>query len=294
MHYLFLCILSSTGIFIVFKALDRFRIPVFPVILINYLLATLLGFLLNRGKLDTGEIFGQSWLPLSMAIGILFILMFFLVGASTRRAGISTTTVASKMSVVFPIVFSMIIDPSDILTPVKASAIICALAGVALTVFRKPAEGGKSLAVALPLILFIGMGVVDSLVKFSQHRFVGDADTPLFTAVLFLNALSSGLLILIFRSGELRHFGRSSTWGWGLLLGAVNFGSIFFMMKALNFRNLSAVSGLDSSLVFGVNNTGIVVLSVLTGLLVFGERLRPVNWLGIGISILSFILFSLG
>ena len=163
-----------------------------------------------------------------------------------------------------------------------------------MTVYRNSARKGKSPDVLLPLLLFIGMGVVDSLVKYAQHRYVSDGETPLFTAILFLNALLSGLLILLFRKGEFRHFTRPSTWAWGLLLGGVNFGSIFFMMRALNFRSASAGGGLDSSMIFGVNNTGIVVLSVMAGLLLFSEKLRPLNWIGIGVSILSLILFSLG
>ncbi len=105
MHFLLLCILSSTGIFIVFKTIDRYGIPSFPVIVINYLLATLLGFLINPDHSRITDIREMEWLPASMIIGILFILMFFLVAYSTKTAGISVTTVASKMSVFFPSCF---------------------------------------------------------------------------------------------------------------------------------------------------------------------------------------------
>jgi uncharacterized membrane protein len=46
-------------------------------------------------------------------------------------------------------------------------------------------------------------------------------------------------------------------------------------------------------MVFGVNNMGIVVLSVLLGLLVFREQLSALNWSGIALSALALILFSL-
>ncbi|RLD97063.1 MAG: hypothetical protein DRJ13_12840 [Bacteroidetes bacterium] len=113
MHFLLLCILSSTAIFVTFKTINRLNIPAFPVIVINYLVATLLGFLIYRGDTGLTSISGSRWLSISIIIGILFILMFFLVAYSTRKAGITVTTVASKMSVIFPIVFSLIIDPSD-------------------------------------------------------------------------------------------------------------------------------------------------------------------------------------
>jgi hypothetical protein len=137
------------------------------------------------------------------------------------------------------------------------------------------------------------MGIVDSLVKFAQHRFVSDSHTALFSAVLFLNAFLSGLIALVFYPKYVRYFIRVSTWFWGLLLGAVNFGSIFFLVRALNYIS-PAGTGTDSSIIFGVNNIGIVALSVLVGLWVFKEKLLFLNWLGFILSALALLLFALG
>jgi len=293
MHFLLLCILSSTSIFIVFKSLDRLKIPTFPVIVINYLVATILGFIINPGIARADTILTADWLPASILIGILFIVMFFLVAHSSQKAGISVTTVASKMSVIFPIIFSMMIDSGDQLSLVKSLAILCTLCGVALTVYN-PGDGMKNkAAIYIPLILFAGMGIVDSLVKYAQHRYVGDSDAALFSAVLFLNAFVAGLLVLLFSPKHLRSFQRPTIWGWGILLGGVNFGSIFFIVRALNFASPGGEI-IDSSVVFGINNTGIVALSVMAGILVFGERLKLLNWLGVCLSASALFLFSLG
>jgi drug/metabolite transporter (DMT)-like permease len=293
MHFLLLCILSSTGIFIVFKSIHRFNIPSFPVIVINYLVATILGFVINPGLARMDEVMKMEWLPASILIGFLFIVMFFLVAYSSKKAGISVTTVASKMSVIFPILFSMLIDPGDQLTLLKTVAIICTLCGVALTVYNTQKGSTNRAAIYIPLVLFAGMGIVDSLVKYAQHSYVGDPETALFSAVLFLNAFVAGILVLLFTPKHFRSFRRPAIWGWGILLGIVNFGSIFFIVRALNFIS-SRGEMIDSSVIFGINNTGIVALSVMTGLLIFGERLKPVNWVGISLSALALILFSLG
>lgn len=293
MHFLLLCILSSTGIFIVFKSIDRFNIPSFPVIVINYLVATILGFVINPGFVQIDELMQREWLPASALIGFLFILMFFLVAHSSKKAGISVTTVASKMSVIFPILFSMIIDPGDQLTLLKTAAILCTLCGVALTVYTPRESSSNRAAIYIPLILFAGMGIVDSLVKYAQHSYVNDSETAIFSAVLFLNAFVAGVLVLLFMPKHFSSFKRPAIWGWDILLGTVNFGSIFFIVRALNFTSPRGEM-IDSSVVFGINNTGIVALSVMTGLLVFGERLKPVNWVGIALSALALILFSLG
>jgi drug/metabolite transporter (DMT)-like permease len=292
MHFLLLCILSSTAIFVVFKSIDRLGIPSFPVIVINYLVATILGLLLNRGEISLEALGRYNWLPFSMIIGLMFILMFFLIAYSSSKAGLSVTTVASKMSVIFPIVFSMILDRSDRFTLLKGVAILLALAGVALTVY-KPLKGkARNAVILIPLLLFIGMGVVDSLVKMAQHRYVGDNETALFSAILFFNALFSGLVVMLFYRKYNRHFLRLRVWAWGLLLGTVNFGSIYFLVRSLNYSSPVGKS-MDSSVVFGANNISIVALSVLIGLLVFREKLSAVNWTGIVLSALALILFSM-
>ncbi len=293
MLFLILCILSSTSIFVIFKMLDRQGIPSFPVIVLNYLTASILGFVINPGGIDFNTIKEAEWLPISTLIGVLFIIMFFLIAFSSQKAGISITTVASKMSVIFPILFSLLIDTTDQLTLIKAIAIFAALAGVALTVF-KPKKGIIDPSVIyIPLILFFGMGVVDSLVKFAQHKFVGDSETALFSAILFLNAFLSGVVVLLFFRKYHPSFAKPQVWFWGVLLGAVNFGSIFFLVRALNFIS-STGSKIDSSVIFGINNIGVVALSVMLGLMLFREKLRFINWLGILLSALALFLFALG
>ena len=293
MHFLILCILSSTGIFVVFKSLERYSIPSFPIIVINYFAATMLGFFINRGQVTYNGIKEMDWLAMSVIIGILFIIMFFLVALSTRKAGISVTTVASKMSVIFPIVFSLIIDASDQISFIKIAAIICTLGGVFLTVYKPNNRTLDKAVLYIPIILFFGMGLVDSLVKFAQHRFVNDSDTALFSAVLFLNAFVSGIVVLIFFPAFHKSMLKPKIWGWGLLLGVVNFGSIYFLVRALNYVS-SGGFRLDSSVVFGINNIGIVALSVFIGRLIFKERLQPLNWLGIILSLLALLSFTFG
>jgi drug/metabolite transporter (DMT)-like permease len=292
MHFLLLCILSSTAIFVTFKSINRLDIPAFPVIVINYLAATLLGLLIYTGNTGLVSVPGSPWLPLSIIIGIMFILMFFLVAYSTKKAGLSVTTVASKMSVIFPIVFSVIIDPGDQLSILKGLAVLTALGGVALTVFKPEKANPVPGVIVIPLLLFVGMGVVDSLVKLAQQNYVDDNETALFSAILFLNAFISGLLVALFYRKYNRYFLMARVWGWGLLLGSVNFGSIYFLVRALHYTSPTGWQ-MDSSVIFGANNISIVALSVLLGLLVFREKLRPVNWVGISLSALALLLFTM-
>jgi len=292
MHFLLLSILSSTGIFLIFKITDKLNIPSYPVIVINYLVASLLAGIITGSHTDLQSIITSNWFLLSVFIGIFFILMFFVIAVSTRKAGITVTTVASKMSVVIPISFSMMIEPSDRLSLIKGSGIILALAGVLLTVLKPGEKKSGSKAVVIPLLLFLGMGMVDALVKYSQHRYVPDEMSALFTSVLFAVSFFTGVVLYLPVSKNLSDLKQFKVWLWGILLGIVNFGSIYFILRALNYRNALG-DGTDSSIIFGINNIGIVSLSVFLGSILFREKLRLINWLGIAMSAIAFLLFML-
>lgn len=267
------------------------QIKVLPVIIYNYFTASLLGFVIsgvNPGLIISSDI---EWLSLSVIIGILFIIMFFIVGKSSEKAGISITTVASKMSVVIPISFSMIADPADKLNIMKILGVITALVAVFLTVYRKRTLNMDRSVMIYPFLLFIGMGIVDSLVKYSQMRFISNSELASFSAVLFLIAFITGILYMFMQRGRFQGLLSGKALVWGILLGVSNFGSIYFLIRALNFKNMYG-TGIDSSIVFGVNNTGIVVLSVFAGYLVFTEKLLKINYLGIILSLVAIIIFS--
>lgn len=288
---LLLCIVSSTLIFVIFKYISHYNVPALPVIIINYLVASALGFIISGNKtisIFNGEI---AWLPLAVVIGILFILMFFIIGKSTQTAGISVTTVASKLSVVIPIVFSLASDSGDNLNMMKFIGIAIALLAVFLTIYRKKGLTSNIYVSIYPIVLFFGMGFIDSLVKYAQMRFINDNELSIFTAFIFLIAFLTGILYLVLKPLKNdRHFS-PATMKWGILLGLSNFGSIYFIIKALNFKSANG-AGIDSSVVFGVNNTSIVVLSVIAGYLIFNERLIKINYAGIVLALVAIILFA--
>ncbi len=280
MIYILLSILSSTSIFILFRGIDKYKAFTFQVIIINYFIAAILGLILSQGWNFIPGAMEKNWFPLSILIGLLFILMFFFIGMSSQKAGISITTVASKMSVVIPVLFSLLYY-KEIITWQKITGISLALVALLLTVWKKPEKKEGLLILFLPVILFIGLGTTDSLVKYAQQSYLQSDDASFFTAFVFGISLISGILIGIFKKDFFKGFKQISTYIYGLMLGCVNFGSVYFFIKALN------ETGWESSIVFGVNNIGIVALSVVFGLLLFREKLKIINWMGISFSLLA-------
>lgn len=291
MLFLLLSILSSTGIFLIFRLIEKRGMSNFPVIVINYITAALLGFVLSSRTAAVPDHFPAPFYALAMLIGVLFILMFFVVARSSQQAGMAVTTIAGKMSVIFPILFSILYDVRDNISLFKAVGILVALTGVLLTIYKKRTSLPEPAFIYLPVILFIGMGMVDSLVKLAQYKYISDHNLPFFTAILFSISALSGLVASFFQSGRFQSIFTPGAFLWGSLLGGVNFGSIYFLVKTMNY--VHPVHGvMDSSVIFGINNIGIVGLSVILGMLLFHEKLSGLNKAGVLVCIVATIILA--
>ncbi|MBU8892552.1 MAG: hypothetical protein KOO66_07215 [Bacteroidales bacterium] len=291
MIFLVFSILSSAAIYVIFKFLDRFNINTFNVIIINYITAAILGLLLTNTQVDIFSIYKNAWFPYSIIIGVLFIMTFVLIAKSSQIVGIAITSVSNKMSVIIPIAVSIIIDPLDVLTNFKAIGIILAILAVFLSVYRKRKVEFDPRNIYIPIILFLSMGLVDSIVKYAQHNFVADEILPLFTVILFAMSAISGLVIKFVRRRSFKELLDMRILLWGIGLGISNYGSLYFLIKALNYKN-STGNTIDGSIVFGINNLGVIALSVIIGLIIFKEKFLKINWIGIIISLFAIYILS--
>lgn len=292
MIFLVFSILSSAAIYVIFKYIDRFKITTFDVIIINYITAAILGLLLFNTQADIFPIYKNNWFPYSVLIGVLFILMFVVIAKSSQIVGIAITTVSNKMSVIIPIAFSILIDPLDVLTNLKTAGIILAILAVFLSVYRKRKVEFDPRNIYLPIILFLGMGIVDSIVKYAQQYYVNDDVLPLFTVILFIMAAISGLITKMLRKTSFKELLNPKVLMWGIALGISNYGSLYFVIKALNYKDTIG-NNIGGSIVFGINNLGVIALSVIIGLVVFKEKILPINWVGIIVSFIAIYILSI-
>jgi len=283
MIYLLLSILSSTLIFLTFKITDRFKTDLVKLITVNYLVAALLGFSFNHYPDSPEKILFSPWIPYAILIGILFICAFFLIGYSTRHSGIAVTTIAGKMSVVIPILFSIFFF-SEKASFLKTIGLVLAIAAVFLSCYRPLNKIANIWLTALPIAIFIGTGIADSTVKYAQTRFVSNDMSLLFSAFVFLIALICGILYMLLSKKSSSKLISIAELTGGSILGIVNFGSLYFFIRALNS------SWLESSVIFGLNSLFIVLLSVLIGAGLFHEKLSKVNFAGIIMAVLAILI----
>jgi len=285
MIYLLLSIISSTTIAIVFKFIDKHQVNTFKVIVVNYIVASILGYALTSTEITMKSVFYGQWIYFAVLIGILFIVMLYMVAISTQKAGLAVTTIAMRMAVIIPITFSIIFYHEKI-SFLKIIGIVIAIIAVLLSVYKDKSEKLNAKYIFLPLLIFIGAGLVDSMVKYSQDAYIDDAILPIFSAILFSVSGIIGLAITLFKKSEIKLLWNRKVLFWGLILGSANFGTVYFFVNALN------KSGFDSSILFGINHIGIVALTIVIALVVFREKLNFINWIGIVFSIAAIYLLS--
>lgn len=282
MAYLLSSIFSSSMIYVIFRIAKNYNCTLSALITYNYLAATLLGIILFQPFHSVHLKNSINWLPFGALLGILFILMFYLIGNSSQKAGITVTTLANKLSLVFPVLFSLIYFNEHIST-IKYIGLGTAIIAVVLTVYKKDVRKTKTIFIILPILIFVGSGIVDSIVKYVQAIKISDTEVTLYTVVVFFVAFLCGLFVSLFSKINTFKF-HPPTLFLGFLLGAVNFGSLYFIIKALNKSNL------DSSLVFALNNMSVVALTAILGTLLFKEKLNRINFVGIVLAIISLYL----
>ncbi|HZH68833.1 MAG TPA: EamA family transporter [Flavobacteriaceae bacterium] len=279
MIYLIFSVLSSSLLYVIFKLFERYNINNVQAITVNYFSAFALGFYYNEVSISVSEVIGAPWILGAVFLGLLFILVFYIMAITSQKNGLSVTSVASKMSVVIPVSFGLIVYNESI-GLLKITGILLALVAVYLSSV-KSRKGLSTKNLLFPILLFFGSGTIDTTLKFLETNYVQPEMIPIFSSAIFSFAAIFGLLFLLFK--------KNSDWKLksiiaGLLLGIPNYYSIFFLLKALSSE------GLESSTVFTVNHVSILALSTLIGLVAFKEKMYFKNWIGIALAIISIFL----
>ena len=285
MIYLVASIVCFSLMMVIFKYLEKYQVNTFMAITINYIVANILGVYISGNILGLDELVAQPWALNAAIIGTTFIVLFYLIALTAQKMGVTVSTIANKMSVVIPVIFAIILY-NDSVTVLKVSGIILALIGVYLSSKKEEKIEIDKKYVYLPLILFVGSGLLDSLVNYTEKTMLDDANTPYFIPTLFLVAGSIGSLVCFYNIFRKKWKVKWNIFLWGIPLGILNYGSIYYILKALKADNL------ESSVIFPLNNVGIVLMSTFLSIILFSEKLSKINKLGIGLSIVAIILIS--
>ena len=283
MIYLITAILFGSLFAILFKIFQRKGIDALQAIGINYVVAFALGSLgsLTQGFSTTGM---ASWILPAMGAGLFMMGSFVTMNMTTRSHGIAIATIAARVAFVVPVLCAFLFLHGDEPRWLASALVIASL----LLIFHHRQEINTSTRNLLnPIPVFICYGMANFLLKLSQQIVAqsggGNAELSLVTGVAFLSALLFTVIYYMMQPRSSRQPLRWNNVVAGIVLGVVNMGCTFFLLKSL--------MTIDSSIFYPVYNITIVLIATLAGRFGFGERLTPLQYGGIAVAIAAIILF---
>lgn len=285
MLFVLLSVCCSVIVSVLLKVARRYGIDIFQAITWNYAMAMLLTWVFFKPDVRAFNV-QQAPVGVYVAVGILLPLIFWIMAASVRVAGIVRTDVAQRLSLFISLFAAFLLFGDNFglarlgCFAVGFAAILCSIPWQKRTANRTVLSN----AWVYLICVFIGFGAIDILFK----KIAAFTAVPYTTSLFFIYALS---FAIAFVSLLVKVFTKQARIRWphvifGLVLGVANFGNILFYLKA--HKALSS----SPSIVFSAMNIGVVTLGAVVGLIIFNERLSKLNKIGLGLAIISIIMIT--
>ena len=283
MIFLVISIILNSLIFALFKLFGLRNINTFQAIVANYFVCVITGTLFTGIGNVLDQPYNATWIYIALVLGAVFITIFNLMAITAQKFSMAAASIASKMAFVIPVLFSIYILRVD------SNFLWYNFIGVGLALlatYMSSASnsshhivGGKFIWL-LPVFVFLGNGVIDVTINYTNLNFIDESTVAIFPIYIFLSAAVIGGILLLIKGEKIVLSSIVS----GLVLGVINYFTVYAFLKALAQLNN------NGAFVFPIFNTGIVILSAIIGLLVFRERLSVLNKAGIIVAVLAIIL----
>ena len=279
MYVLLLSIGCSVAVSVLLKLARSRRFDLGQAIAVNYIAATILTLGLLQPQPQTLLNNPDAWGLLS-ALGLLLPTVFLVMAMAVRHAGIVLSDAAQRLSLLIPLLAAFLFF-NEVLTTQKLLGMALAFAAlICLLIKKKSLNPNQSRVFLTPLALigvWLGYGVIDIL--FKQLARTG---SQFATSLLGAFVLAGGFMLLILVFKKTPWTARNVIAG--LLLGVLNFGNIYFYIRA------HQLFPENPSLVFAAMNIGVICTGTLIGAVIFRERLGKVNVIGIALAIAAMLL----
>jgi len=301
MVYLILSILCSTAIVLIFRMFSRYDINNLPAITANYLVCVLCAWATLGSFPFRPDSVHEVWFPYALVLGGVLIGGFTLIAATVRTFSVTVGAVMQKMSLVITVVYT-ILAYGESVSALKVTGILAACGAIVLiNIPTTNASTGESkrrkqwYLFLLPIGAWILNAVLEILL-FRVERLTGENADLGFLGTFFLTAGVLGSILMVLfaiwnRSDAFVAFRQKTTVRGrdllaGAILGVVNFGSLYFLLKVIGL-------GWEGSVVFPVNNVAIIALSAAFAVWFFRERLNRANWWGLALAVAAIGLIAL-
>jgi drug/metabolite transporter (DMT)-like permease len=287
--YLLLSVFFSAFITVAFKYFSRYKVNLFQAIIINYLVCIGTAIVVNKGIYVPNDIVQRPWFIWAIVMGCFFISFFNIMGITANTVGVSVTTVSNKLSLVIPFALSIYILQASY-NRYNMLGCIVAIIAVILTNYTKASQRVKMrnyLIYILPIVLFLGSGLLDFIIKYATTQLMQKTEEYLFFIIGFTTAFIIGasvLLVQVIRGKQ--QIQRKNILA-GIVLGVPNYFSFYFLVKFINSGLMSTAASIP------VNNIAVVIGSAIMAFFVVKERLSIINTFGLVLAVLAIVLLAI-
>lgn len=283
MLYIWLAVLSSTAIIILFKLFGQYKINSGAAITWNYLTASILGLFSIDEVVSFHLLAAKPWFYYAVATGFMLIVAFNIFSSTAKKAGVVITAISSRMSVIIPVISGFVIFHEDISWQ-RIMGILMGMIAFFFAFYNDQIDKKQLLnRWKLPFLLFIAVGANDTLMKIAQYYVIGNDFLP-FLTVAFIVSFIMGSLLLMKQRVALELIFKPKQIVGGISIGIVNWYSTLWFLYSLDQWPVS--------IAVPVINVGIVALSALCGYLFFHEHLQKINWIGLALAVMAIIVMS--
>lgn len=285
MIYILLSVLFNAVLFIILKLFSRFNINTLQALVVNYFTAFAMGLLFSKEEFEYAEIVKKTWFTGSFLLGFLFIGVFYVTALTSQRNGISVASVASKMSVIIPVCFGVLLY-NESMGFAKIIGVLLALIAVYFSSKKEEGSIADYKNILLPVLVFFGAGAIDTSLKIMQNNYLPSEEIAMFSSHTFLMAFSVGIVLIGFNilKNKMKITGKSILGG--IVLGIPNYFSLYYLIKMLDSRVF------ESSTIFTIHNVAIVVVSTLVAIVFFKEKITMRNGIGIALALVAIFLVT--
>jgi len=302
--YLIMAIICSSSIALIFKFSESNNLNRYVVTTANYLMAFLisLGFIIgqrikffnfkganfrqnfNEVVINGNGIFNiqasQLWATIiGLIAGVFFFISFIYYQKSVRENGAGLAGTFGKLGILIPMLFAIIIW-QEYPTSIQWFGIMLAILSIILVNFPFGRNWKKAIRLNLILLFFYG-----GFAEFTNKIFQQYALTDYKMLFLFWVFFSAFIISLIYTLTKTDTFPEYRELGIGFLVGIPNLFSAFFLINALNH--------LKTAVVFPVFSAGSIVLIVITGYLIFEEKMKRKEIISVIMTIIALVLVNL-
>jgi len=294
MIYLILAIFFGSMFTVIYKICQQKGADSLQVTMLNYVVAFIAGIVPIVFKLvfTDGVSLSDYSLPGNSLLfcllqGILFFIVFYVLELSVRHSGVALSTLASKASLVLPVILSWLFLGQSAPKWLSVGLILAALVLLVIPIGGAPSksEGRKgALGITLLLLVFIIYGTSDFMLKLSQHSVEGLPSTHLdmmMCGIFLIASLTALIAAIAGKSFKKSRLSRKTVIG-GLALGIANVGCTFSVLHGL--------ASISTAVFFPIYNVGAVILATTVGIIAFKERMSWIQALGMLLALGAIVL----